>query len=77
MGIVVLLTIFLAASALPLLIVWTYTGRLLRENDLKKKSILRSLGVPDDSKRTLVGFFHPYWYVRQLTLMEKYISDST
>ena len=42
-------------------ILWVYTLKIRKSNEVKKHDVLRSLGVPDGEKRTLVGFFHPYW----------------
>lgn len=58
-----ILNILLVASVTPVFVLWTYTRKLLQENKLKKRDVLRFLGVPEGARRTLVGFFHPYWCV--------------
>ncbi|KAI5123105.1 hypothetical protein M0805_001461 [Coniferiporia weirii] len=51
--------VFLLASV-PAVVLKSYASRLRRANVLKRRAVLRALGVPEHEKRALVGFFHPY-----------------
>lgn len=54
---------YLLLASLPIIWLRIYSNKLVTASNLQRKAILRELGVPEPEKRTLVGFFHPYWYV--------------
>ena len=61
-GLVAILLVLLGfIDVVAPLISWVYTLKIRKSNEVKKRDVLRSLGVPDGERRTLVGFFHPYW----------------
>lgn len=45
-------------------LLWVYARRVWETNGAKRRSVLEKLGIAGTEKKTLVGFFHPYWCVR-------------
>lgn len=48
------------------MLLWAIGREACGRNVVKRNEVLKALGLPAGEKRTLVGFFHPYWYVLTL-----------
>ena len=54
---------WLILSSVPYFLLLTYCRKVWRANEDKRSAVLKELGIPRGEKKTLVGFFHPYWCV--------------
>lgn len=57
-------SLFLLLSLAPALLK-LYTNRISELNVSKRRALLNELRIPETKQDdfTLIGFFHPYWYV--------------
>ncbi|THH09846.1 hypothetical protein EW145_g1732 [Phellinidium pouzarii] len=52
--------VFILFTSIPAILIGIFSTRLKKASETKRHAVLRTLGVPEHEKRTLVGFFHPY-----------------
>lgn len=51
----------LAIGLLPVIVTKLYATRLQSLNVNNRRQLYKALGIPSSEKKTIIGFFHPYW----------------